>query len=311
MADRGRPRPEVLRPALQEGQGIPERPDRRAGDHVQLQRQRPDHRAHAGRGRRRRSAQRLGNAVRPEGPPRGQREALAPGPQPGLPEDARRRRLGPGELGLGDDRRGGPRDGRPRARVQLPAEMGPADADGVGLDPLRPGHAHVRVGHGYRAQHQLHHGRYRRRPSRRVLPRLRQRPDQDPVQGDRGDVGHLAHAQQRDPDHAGRQRYRHDDRAADHPGLGHMPRSPVRPPSPTPISRRPTSASGCNSRPASTPRPRATSTRSRRLRARPAPWPPRSRLSTLDDVRDDPVLHQPGPARVRHRPGPAADRHAG
>ena len=82
--------------------------------------------------------------------------------------------------------------------------------------------AHVRVGHGHRAQHQLHHRGHRRRPPHRVLPGLRQRPDQDPVQGDRGGVGHLAHAQQRDPDHAGRQRYRHDDRAADHPGLGHV-----------------------------------------------------------------------------------------
>ena len=44
----------------------------------------------------------------PEGPPRGLRQAPADGPQPGLPQDARRLGVGAGELGFGGDRQARP-----------------------------------------------------------------------------------------------------------------------------------------------------------------------------------------------------------
>ena len=37
------------------------------------------------------------------------------------------------------------------------ADLGSADADGIGLDPLWPGHDDLRLGHRHRAEHRVHH----------------------------------------------------------------------------------------------------------------------------------------------------------
>ena len=119
--------------------------------------------------------------------------------------------VGAGELSCGGDRDRGPHQGAAPARFQLPARVGSADADRVGLDPLRPGQPDGQLRDRDGAQHQLHHGGCRRYQPGGLLPGVRQRYHQDSVQGHGGQQRYQPDLEQRHPDYPGGLGQRHHD----------------------------------------------------------------------------------------------------